>query len=754
MRFLFALLFILTGMLSSAQDMRVRDSLSALTTDMVAHDTSRASAFIALSEQLYLENPDTVFPLCEKAIRIVDISLTEKPSPGVERRLLQLKLYALSNMGAIHTMLGNLDDAVGLLEESIVIAKELKDEKQEAYSLNTMANIFSARGDVRKAIGCFERTLELFEGSKDSSAISGTMNNLGVQYTRLGDYRMALDYHNRALAVAKTHKDTPYILDAYTYTADVYLQIGDYDKSMAYYQRDYDISVRQKDKFGIAEALQKIGSIHLQKGDVETAKKKLEESLEVNREMNHRPGIQGNLSSLGDVHLSIGEDDKALEYYEEALTLAEELQEKTGIAQSLNKVANILYRRKQYGRARTMLERSLQLAKEVGYPEYIKDAARTLSNVQFQLGDHKSALENYRLFVLMKDSLTNEANQKEVLRQQIQHEFDKKEAVSEKAHEMELRAQEDAADAQKEKQTTIIFATGAGLALVLLFSIFLFNRFRVTKRQKGVIENQKAQVDLAYAQLEEKNKEVMDSITYAKRIQSAILPPSRVVKEFLTDSFVFYKPKDIVAGDFYWMERTGETILFAACDCTGHGVPGAMVSVVCNNGLNRAVREYGLKEPGKILDKTREIVAQEFDQSEEDVNDGMDIALCALEGNVLKYAGANNPLWVIRHGSQEITEFKATKQPIGKLDNPVDYDTHAVLLNPGDTIYIFSDGLADQFGGDKGKKFKSSNFKRLLLSIQKEDLGKQQSLIHEAFENWKGDLEQIDDVCIIGVRYS
>ena len=158
-------------------------------------------------------------------------------------------------------------------------------------------------------------------------------------------------------------------------------------------------------------------------------------------------------------------------------------------------------------------------------------------------------------------------------------------------------------------------------------------------------------------EVESKNKEITDSITYAKRIQSAILPPEKVVKESLEDSFILYKPKDIVAGDFYWLEQKNGKVLFAAADCTGHGVPGAMVSVVCNNALNRSVREHGLTDPGKILDKTREIVIEEFEKSDEEVNDGMDIAICSLEGNSLQYAGAHNPLWVIRNGA--ILETKA-----------------------------------------------------------------------------------------------
>lgn len=250
----------------------------------------------------------------------------------------------------------------------------------------------------------------------------------------------------------------------------------------------------------------------------------------------------------------------------------------------------------------------------------------------------------------------------------------------------------------------------------------------------------------------EKNAEILDSIHYAKRIQNAILPPEDLFKKSLKNSFVLYKPKDIVAGDFYWMEPTSDKTLFAAADCTGHGVPGAMVSVICNNGLNRAVREYGLNDPGQILDKTREIVIQEFEKSKEEVKDGMDIALCSLSGQTLKYAGAHNPLWIIRKGAVEVEEIKANKQPIGKFDIPTPFATHTIELSAGDTIYIFSDGYADQFGGEKGKKFKAAALKKLLLSIQNESMERQQELLDQMFENWRGEIEQLDDVCIIGVR--
>lgn len=269
----------------------------------------------------------------------------------------------------------------------------------------------------------------------------------------------------------------------------------------------------------------------------------------------------------------------------------------------------------------------------------------------------------------------------------------------------------------------------------------------VLKNQKELIQNQKQEVV-------EKNKEITDSINYAKRIQVAILPPEKLIKQFLPDSFILYKPKDIVAGDFYWMEKVEDLIVFAAADCTGHGVPGAMVSVVCHNALNRSVREFSLIEPGEILDKTRELVIKQFEKSEEEVKDGMDIALCVLnvKSRELKYAGANNPLWIVKPEVEELFEIKGDKQPIGKYAEIKEFSTHRLNLNKGDLIFLFTDGFADQFGGPKGKKFKYKTFKNLLLNNKGLSVNEQLAIYDESFEAWKGDLEQLDDVCVIGVR--
>lgn len=279
--------------------------------------------------------------------------------------------------------------------------------------------------------------------------------------------------------------------------------------------------------------------------------------------------------------------------------------------------------------------------------------------------------------------------------------------------------------------------------------------------EEKILERTK-EIHLQKEMVEEKNKEIVDSINYAERLQKAILPPIKNVKALVPQSFILFKPKDIVSGDFYWMDGRSSNLLIAAVDCTGHGVPGAMVSVVGANGLNRCVREYGLTKPGPILDKLTEIILETFETSDHQVKDGMDISLCHLHVEkakndktatvLLEWSGANNPLWLLRTDATEIEEIKADKQPIGQFDNRVPFTTHEFELHSGDTFYLFTDGYADQFGGPKGKKFKYKTFQDLLVAMRNEPMEKQQEILNKEFEAWKGELEQVDDVCIIGVR--
>ncbi len=303
-----------------------------------------------------------------------------------------------------------------------------------------------------------------------------------------------------------------------------------------------------------------------------------------------------------------------------------------------------------------------------------------------------------------------------------------------------------------EAQKSIIWLSIIFLIVVSALGILAYRSYRLKNAANILISEQKEEIEKQHDVLEEQHREITDSINYAKRIQEAILPPMIAVEKHLPNSFVLYQPKDIVAGDFYWMESIGDSIIFAAADCTGHGVPGAMVSVVCHNAMNRAVREFNLIEPQKILDKTRDIVVETFEQGEEDVRDGMDIALCTVNHKTKKliFSGANNGLYLIRNG--ELIQYKPDKQPIGKYDDAKPFTKQEIDLEKGDVIYTFSDGYADQFGGVKGKKYMYKRFRELLIDIHQKPMKDQHQLLVDSFQNWRGDLEQVDDVCVIGVR--
>jgi serine phosphatase RsbU (regulator of sigma subunit) len=330
---------------------------------------------------------------------------------------------------------------------------------------------------------------------------------------------------------------------------------------------------------------------------------------------------------------------------------------------------------------------------------------------------------------------------KDITRKEMNYEFEKKEALTKAEHDKQIAI----AEADKKRQRLFSGLILAIASSITIIALIIFRSLRISKKQKRIIEKQKALV-------EEHQKEIIDSITYAKRIQDAILPPLEMVKQKLPNSFILYKPKDIVAGDFYWMEEFDNIIFIAAADCTGHGVPGAMVSLVCSNALTRAVKEFGLRDTGKILDKVRALVLETFEKSAEDVKDGMDISLLSIDqqNKTINWSGANNPLWMINNVGFE--EIKADKQPIGKTENPKPFTTHNLEFKEGTEFYLFTDGLADQFGGPLGKKYKYKQFENLLTNNYTLGHEEQVKKIELSFEDWKGNLEQVDDVCVIGLR--
>jgi len=619
----------------------------------------------------------------------------------------------------------NIDTLKSLSERSKLIAKKslLKNNSEIvkkrlktslAAALNNIGYIYNAQGQTKKALAYFSQSLKISEELGDKKEIAFSLNNIIETLNGQGEAIEVLDYLSRSIK-----------------------------------KREEEIL----SKSDMAISLNNIGALYNSRGQVKEALGYYSRSLKIREEIGDKEGIASSLNNIGVIYIKQGQVKEALGYYNRSLKIREEIGDKSGMASSLNNIGVIYKDLGQLNEALIYGLKSLTFSQEIASPMRIGRASGLLSEVYEKQDKGIKALEMYKLFITMRDSIENKETQKAAALQQAKYAYEKQKTLDDAAHNKILAVEQE----EKEQQQILTGAITIGLGLVVIFLIFVFNRLKATRKQKAVIEQQKVEVekqkevvDLAHNELEEKNQEIMDSIVYAKRIQSAILPPSKVVKECLKESFILYKPKDVVAGDFYWMHQQEGKVLFAAADCTGHGVPGAMVSVVCNNALNRSVREYGLTIPGEILDKTREIVVQEFEKSEEDVKDGMDIALCSIEEMKLQYAGAYNPLWIIRNG--EVLETKANKQPIGQFENPEPYITHSFNLEKGDAIYIFSDGYVDQFGGEKEKKFKAKAFRELILSIQDKAMEEQKKSIDEAFETWKGDLEQIDDVCVIGVR--
>lgn len=289
----------------------------------------------------------------------------------------------------------------------------------------------------------------------------------------------------------------------------------------------------------------------------------------------------------------------------------------------------------------------------------------------------------------------------------------------------------------------------------IIFGVSYISTQRVkaqNKRLEETVQLRTQEIEQQKDEIAAKSEDILDSIVYAKRIQDTILPDQVLLEDSFKDHFVLFKPKDIVSGDFYWAKKIDNTILWSAIDCTGHGVPGAFVSIVGNNGLLRSVNEFKAAEPASILNKLRDIVIESFESQADDVKDGMDIALCSYDKseNVIQFSGANNPCVIIRNG--EVLETKADKQPIGAFTAAKPFTNHSIEVMDGDCVYLYTDGYVDQFGGVKNKKLKSRPFKNFLVDIHQLPMKEQHAKLESFFEEWRGENEQIDDVCIFGVR--
>ncbi|MDF1673911.1 MAG: tetratricopeptide repeat protein [Vicingaceae bacterium] len=687
---------------------------------------------------------------------LIESALGEHKSGPLKLLLLKAKAESFNNLGIVEGNKDNIEGELAYYFKSLNIHEQLSNRKGISETYNNIGFAYKSKGEIKKATEYYYKSLKLAEDIGDEEALALSYNNLGNIVGDQGDIKKSLEFYRKSLKIQEKLNDKAGIAMCLVNIGNTLGRQGDNKNKLEYFEKALKLHQEIGNKNGIAYCFHNIAAYYGDLGDYEMSLKFFNQALEINKSLNDQDGVANTLVNIGTIQFYKGNLTEALNSCYESLNLRSENLIDQRLCNNYLVLSRIYKSKNNLKAAENYAKKALEIANLLGYPKIISEASYTLSTIYEITGDGLKAHDMYKLHVLMRDSVNNIETLKARAMQEANFKYDKQKELADAEHKKQIALKQK----EKEKQQLIIYAIITGLILIVVFLFIILNRLKITKRQKTIIE-------VAH-------KEIKDSITYAKRIQSAILPPAKLVKKYLNESFVLYKPKDVVAGDFYWLEtisnelstvgyqtekegnvnhfetHVSSVVLFAAADCTGHGVPGAMVSVVCNNALNRSVREHGLTDPGEILTKTREIVIAEFEKSEEEVKDGMDIALCSIEGNKLQYAGAHNPLWIIRKG--EIIETKANKQPIGQFDNPEPYITHSFNLEKGDSIYIFSDGYVDQFGGEKGKKFKARAFRELLLSVQDKTMEEQKAIIDEAFETWRGSLEQIDDVCVIGVR--
>ena len=720
------------------------DSLWSVWNNEDQSDSSRLKAIQVLIKQVYLSTD----PSFADSLALIQYNF------AVECTQKKQMAAAINSRGVAALYLGKYEVSKQFFQESLEIAREIGDKFAEASALNNLALAFYSEGDIDQAIYCFTKKSVITEEIGDDNGSAQTYINLGVLFTSQGNIPKAIDFYHKGLRAYEVLNDSANISIALSNIGSIYYEQNDYENALEYFLKSEEISSAENDLRNASIACNNIGETYTALSHFDKALKFLTKSLQIKEQLGLKKGAGTTYQSLGKMYQKQGDNARAMEYCVQSKNIFEEIGFDEGLANSQILMSELHMSNNNFSKAINSGKIALNIASRSKNIGQIKDASKSLYLSYKEIGQTSKALTMHELYVANRDSLYSEENQKEIIRQEYKANYAKqaladsldyirKKQVREWEHQVVLN--------KEQNKKNFLYA---GIVFLILIGFLAFYGYWRKKRANQIISSQKAEVELQKLVLGEKNKKILDSITYAKRIQAAILPPKTILQNSLKDCFVLYKPKDIVAGDFYWMEQKNGKILFAVADCTGHGVPGALVSVVCNNGLNRSVREHGLTDPGKILDKTVEIVIEEFKKSEEVIKDGMDIALCSLENNTLQFAGAYNPLWIIRKNDNSITELKGQKQPIGRFHNIEPFKTATIQLEPGDCVYLFSDGFADQFGGKKGKKIKPSGFKRMLLDISGKDMQEQKSLLNDNFESWRGEIEQIDDVCVMGYRHT
>ncbi|AEA44055.1 SpoIIE family protein phosphatase [Fluviicola taffensis] len=629
---------------------------------------------------------------------------------------LQLKGMILENLALSYTNYGRTDLSMKYYDDAGEIYLKLKDTLKYNALIQNKVGDYIKLNDFESAIKSLKTSMAFFKKTNNKTLLPSAHAKMADIYLQLKDTSHAITEINKAIGLSRNNNTFTYVTSVFAKSSMVAGQEGlnillNLEKELI--QKKYDGEN--------ATLYNKIGVRYKIMNQLVPAEKYFRKAIEA--ELTHTPPkpevMVGNNQNLGVVYYDRKEYALALKAYQEA-DKYQDIKNITG--------------------------------------QHLADRFELYANVYGKLGQYKLAYENLSNYKRVQDSINSLSLNDKIL--SLKQEFQTQQiedSLSINKKELNLSNLKIISEkATNQRNTFIIF--GMLIVLVLIFGLVILIA-RSNKQRKVAnlaLTEKNEEIKLQQMIVQQKNDEIIDSINYAKRLQNTILPPQAEIDDLFPKNFVLYKPKDIVAGDFYVcenIEMAGRKIgIVAVADCTGHGVPGALVSMVCSSAIKRSVVEFNLTDPGKILDKSAQLVVQSFQSAHEKVKDGMDISLACIDFNskTMQWAGANNPFWMIRNN--ELIEIKADKQPVGLSDNKKDFTTHTIQLETGDKLYFISDGYADQFGGVSGKKLKTKNLKDMLIETNQLSISEQGKKLENYFAEWKADFEQVDDVCIMGIE--
>ncbi|MGV3613390.1 MAG: SpoIIE family protein phosphatase [Fluviicola sp.] len=654
----------------------------------------------------------------------------------------------LMNLGVINFRTGNNEKAIQAYKRADKMNGEL-DQQLKGQINENLALSYSTYGKPELAMDYYDKAADAYLRAKDTLLYHALIQNKIGEYIQLKDFESAIECAKSSMAFFKKSKNTKMLPVAHTKLASIYLQLKDSTHAVQEINEAIRLSKDNNTFVYVGAVFEKSGMVRTKKG--------LRILLDLEKELIEKK-YDGENSSLyckiGVCYKQMNKLDAAEKYFRKAVEaeLKKTPPNPDNMAGYNQNLGVVYFDRKNFKEAlKAYQEADKYQDLNHATAQQLADRHLLYANVYAKLGKYPEAWENLNAHKLIQDSLNALTLNDKIL--SIKQEFQTQQVEdSLQINKKELRI----SNTTNQRNASIISGMLIVLVLIIGLVIAIARNSKQRKIANKALTEKNAEIEAQQLILKEKNDEIIDSINYAKRLQNTILPPQAKIDDLFPKNFVIYKPKDIVAGDFYvceTIEMADRKIgIVAVADCTGHGVPGALVSMVCSSAIKRSVTEFNLTDPGKILDKSAQLVVESFESAHEKVKDGMDISLACIDfgAKTMQWAGAHNPLWIIRN--KALIEIKADKQPVGHFENFKAFTSHEIKLETADRLYFISDGYADQFGGPTGKKLKTKNLKDLLLSTSELSIAEQGSNLENYFAEWKTGFEQVDDVCVMGIE--